>query len=71
VEDHVLPTTGAPQIATVVYGQSNVLYAIRPAMQHSTRPDVRALVLIAVTICAVRDGTLQVLVHVATNDLFQ
>jgi hypothetical protein len=35
VEHHVLPATGTPQIATVIDGEPQVLYAIRLAMQYS------------------------------------
>ena len=35
VEDHALSTTGAPQVATVIDGESEMLYVSRVAMQHS------------------------------------
>ena len=40
VEYQSLPTTGTTQVATVIYGQSQMLYAFRLAMQYSTRLDV-------------------------------
>jgi len=69
VEYHAFPTTGTTQIATVVNGKSQVLYAIRLAMQYRIGLDVRTLVFVAVTIRAVCYRTLQILVHVTADDL--
>jgi hypothetical protein len=71
VEDHALPTTGASQIATVVDGKSQVLYAFRLAMQYSTCLYVGTLVFVAVTICSICYRTLQVFVHVTADYVSQ
>tara|TARA_B100000900_G_scaffold99480_1_gene82231 strand:+ start:5636 stop:5803 length:168 start_codon:yes stop_codon:yes gene_type:complete len=55
VEYHGLPATRTSQIATVIYRQSEMLYAFRLAMQHSIRLDVGALLGVAVPVGAVRD----------------
>jgi hypothetical protein len=68
VEYYSFPATGTTQIATVVYGQSQVLYAIRLAMQYRTL-EIGTLVFVAVTVRAIRDRSLQVLVHVVAYDI--
>ena len=61
MEYQIFSTTGASQITTVVNSKSKMLYAIRLAMQYSTRFDVGTLVFVAVPICAIRNTGLQML----------
>jgi len=69
MEYHAFPTTGTSQITTVVNGKSQVLYAIRLAMQYRIGLDVRTLVFVAVTIRAIRYRTLQIFVLVTVDDI--
>tara|TARA_B100001093_G_scaffold501448_1_gene553099 strand:+ start:933 stop:1145 length:213 start_codon:yes stop_codon:yes gene_type:complete len=61
VEHQSFPATGTPQVATVIDGESKVLYAIRLAMQYSVGLDVRTLVFVAVPVGAVLYAGLYVL----------
>ena len=70
VEYQLLAATGTPEVATVVYGQSQVPDAPGGLLEYVLL-DVGALPVVAVAIGAVRYGTLQVAVHVRTHYLRQ
>jgi hypothetical protein len=70
VEYKSFATTGTPEIATVVYGQSQVLYVLCfPRRRETSRLQIGTLPLIAVPVGAVIDARLQVFVHVGSDDL--
>tara|TARA_E500000331_G_scaffold358334_1_gene424407 strand:+ start:3039 stop:3263 length:225 start_codon:yes stop_codon:yes gene_type:complete len=70
MEYEILAATGTPEVATVVYGQSQVPDASGGLVEYVFL-DVGALAVVAVAICAIRYGTLQVAVHVRAHYLRQ
>tara|TARA_B100001063_G_scaffold204737_1_gene199382 strand:- start:206 stop:451 length:246 start_codon:yes stop_codon:yes gene_type:complete len=58
VEYQSVPATGTSEIATVVDGQPEVFDAFRTIMQWTQCLQIRTLMLIAITIGAIRYGTL-------------
>jgi hypothetical protein len=69
VEDHAIPATWTPQIATVIYGEPHVPYVVYLAIQHVAPYDVRALVLVAEPIRAIGHAVLYLVVYGTANDL--
>jgi len=56
VEYQAVPATGTPEVATVVYGQSDVFDPRLTLLIELSAPEVRALVVVAITIGAVQYG---------------